>query len=728
MNELDEEECRILVEFYNDSNAEAWDVESTWQNFDVHKWRGITIENGHVVEIDIHPSSGGVKHNNQGVIGGTLSANFSSLSELRKLRVSGQNLRGEIPHQLSKLKNIEYISFEKNKLTGLVPEIFSGMSSLKFVNLSFNDLEGEILNKFVHNERLSEIRLRNNRFKERIPDSIGNLKDLEYLRLDVNRFFGEVPGSFANLKNLKFLSLNGNYFLWGDIGKWMYGLESAFYIAIRGNQFWGEIPKEFKTFSSLTHLDVAENHIVGDIRAGLYDPSKMVFSLIDRQSMVAGQEDIKGINLRLLGGGLATLTPRVRGAGVKVFIVPGENSKIGTVEGCGGSLKRSIYFIPDTSENCTVRVVFSSCSSKACEPNLGKTNNVPNVSLENPSDKRVLSGVVQLRGWSRDQEWYTEFLSNSSNERFAYIRLDNQPKIRVRVSSFRADVVQSMGLSDFEQDRNFAWSYLFNSASLSNGKHRIRVYGASDLLWVDREFNVFNPTINGEYQYISGVTKSVTVKDFPIEGHSSVIEFNQAQQSFTISDQMDGNGRSVTSREVHFINSQAERSVHADDDSIAKIENPNASMVFSGVQSVRGWLRTGLTEADGRLSESPKLVFDGGAELDVVRENRSDVGEVFGYGYTSLLGWSVLGYSGTLKNGWHKLELKSRTFFGVKSYVYRDVEFLSFTPVNENGEQFYVRSYDKDILVEDFPYQGSDVTLRFDPAGQNFVMVDQYIH
>lgn len=106
---------------------------------------------------------------------------------------------------------------------------------------------------------------------------------------------------------------------------------------------------------------------------------------------------------------------------------------------------------------------------------------------------------------------------------------------------------------------------------------------------------------------------------------------------------------------------------------------------------------------------------------------RSDVNTAYGYSKETRLGWSLLGYSGALKNGWHKAQLEAQSPTSPNKYVYSETTFRSFTPLNEFGEQFYVRSYDKDVIVENFPYKGSDVTLRFDPAAQSFTIVSQAI-
>ncbi len=82
-----------------------------------------------------------------------------------------------------------------------------------------------------------------------------------------------------------------------------------------------------------------------------------------------------------------------------------------------------------------------------------------------------------------------------------------------------------------------------------------------------------------------------------------------------------------------------------------------------------------------------------------------------------------------LKNGWHRARLVTRSdIFPDNKYMMQETTFRSFTPLNELREQFYVRSYDHDVLVEDFPRPGSDVTLRFDSASQSFVIVSQTVH
>lgn len=730
VDSFDETECHALIRFYNSNAVYGWDYNDTWLSDDISRWKGVEIEDGHVVEIAIAYDG----YYLQKPLSGPISIELTKLTQLRKLSLFKHNLSGGIPEQFSSLKKLESLVLYKNNLSGEVPAIWSDLESLQTLTLADNNFEGRVLESLSSNVQLKHINLKHNNFKERIPESLANIKGLQTLDLGFNRFYGEVPKAISSLNELRTFSLIFNYFLWGDVEGWLDGFESLSSLKLAGNQFWGRMPESLKESEKLRSLYLSGNHIIGDLKNDFQHLNNWAYALVDYQSMTERQASLDEIKLSIGENGHATLTPRVSGEGVKVFIVPGDFHKIDRVTGCSGKLKENVYQIPDASKNCTVVVRFRSCTAGQCVVDIGSTNNIPNSSLENPDSSRVLSGVTQIRGWVKDSEWQEDFLWSWPSIRFVYVQFDDGPKTPIRQSLFRADVVSAMALNEKDRDLSFAWSYLLNSAVLENGKHRIRLYSRANLLLADREIDVFNPLTDGERKYISGVEKTLEINDFPIVGHRSKIAFNQAQQSFTVIDQFDELGNSLLSDEVFFVNDSVEKSAYFGEDSVAKIENPDSAMVFSGVQAIRGWFRSGLIDKNGTPGDFPQLVLDDGdEELGYVRnlnnfEKREDVNSTFGLLPQAEVGWSMLGYSGQYKNGWHRFRLQSSSGFSVQNYVYREAEFLSFTPVNENGEQFYVRSYDQDILVEDFPYQGSDVTLRFDPAGQNFVIVDQHIH
>lgn len=83
---------------------------------------------------------------------------------VRKLELSAQGLRGEIPQKLSTLPSLEVLDLSHNQLHGTIPDNFAAIEPLVWLDLSHNQLEGAI------------------------PESFANLKNLEIFWVNHNKF------------------------------------------------------------------------------------------------------------------------------------------------------------------------------------------------------------------------------------------------------------------------------------------------------------------------------------------------------------------------------------------------------------------------------------------------------------------------------------------------------------------------------------------------------------
>jgi Leucine-rich repeat (LRR) protein len=197
-----------------------------------------------------------------------------SIGGFENLQVFAMNdcsLSGEIPHWLSKLKNLGMIFLYNNQLTGTIPDWISSLNFLFYLDVSNNSLTGEIPTALMEMQMLESdktalkvfelpvyykspfiqylmpsafpkvLNLGINNFTGLIPEKIGQLKALISLNLSSNRLSGEIPLPICNLTNLQVLDLSANH-LTGLIPAALNNLHFLSTFNISNNDLEGPIP------------------------------------------------------------------------------------------------------------------------------------------------------------------------------------------------------------------------------------------------------------------------------------------------------------------------------------------------------------------------------------------------------------------------------------------------------------------------------------------------------
>ncbi|KAH6756535.1 hypothetical protein C2S51_038909, partial [Perilla frutescens var. frutescens] len=88
-----------------------------------------------------------------------------------ELKLSGNQLSGEIPDQLSLCKKLVTLDLSHNKLFGEIPSSFAAMPVLGQLDFSVNELTGKIPSNLGQVESLVEINVSHNHFHGILPST-----------------------------------------------------------------------------------------------------------------------------------------------------------------------------------------------------------------------------------------------------------------------------------------------------------------------------------------------------------------------------------------------------------------------------------------------------------------------------------------------------------------------------------------------------------------------------
>ncbi|KAK8670334.1 hypothetical protein V6N13_105089 [Hibiscus sabdariffa] len=173
-------------------------------------WKGVTCSDQRVTEI---------KLSNLG-LSGSMGYSLQSLTSLKELDLSNNNLAGDIPYNIP--LNLQLLNLAFNQLTGSVPYSINQMHSLQYLNLAHNKLQNQV------------------------GDMFGPLSFLSTLDLSFNTLTGDLPGSFKNLTSMNYMYLQNNQFT-GTIDVLANLPLDTLYIS--NNHFSGWIPDQLKSIN-----------------------------------------------------------------------------------------------------------------------------------------------------------------------------------------------------------------------------------------------------------------------------------------------------------------------------------------------------------------------------------------------------------------------------------------------------------------------------------------------
>mmetsp|Transcript_37119 Transcript_37119/g.90236 ORF Transcript_37119/g.90236 Transcript_37119/m.90236 type:complete len:592 (+) Transcript_37119:45-1820(+) len=146
-------------------------------------------------------------------------------------------LKGQLPKEISLLKNLQHLNLDGNMLYGEIPSL-SGLTSLQVLWMSSNELTGPL--------------------PKALPSSIANLD------LQENSFLGAIPVEWQSLTDLFFLGLRLND-LTSLPGEFLQPLSNLRYLDLEGNELQGTIPTQLGSNTKLESLYLEKNRLSGNL-------------------------------------------------------------------------------------------------------------------------------------------------------------------------------------------------------------------------------------------------------------------------------------------------------------------------------------------------------------------------------------------------------------------------------------------------------------------------------
>ena len=201
---VSDKEKEALVKLYNATNGSQWATK--WDlSLSVSRWRGVKVENGKVVELNL-------ANNN---LHGSLPNEITDLMYLEVLDVSKNKLSGDLPADIGKLGHLEILSLFNNEIKGHIPSSLYKISALKILLLNNNKLSGILSNEIVNFVSLENLSLFDNGFEGEIPKGLNKLHKLTEMNLSYNNFKGTISRNLALLDalNMTMFDESGNPFL-----------------------------------------------------------------------------------------------------------------------------------------------------------------------------------------------------------------------------------------------------------------------------------------------------------------------------------------------------------------------------------------------------------------------------------------------------------------------------------------------------------------------------------
>lgn len=134
--------------------------------------------------------------------------------------------------------------------------------------------------------------------------------------------------------------------------------------------------------------------------------------------------------------------------------------------------------------------------------------------FENPADTATVSGISLISGWKCTAGPLTVGFDGNTTTTY-----------QVAYGTIREDTLANCG------DTNNGFGFLFNWGRLSNGPHTVQLYeNGAEIA------NIAVTVTRYGVEFLTGVTNSTLVADFPTAGKTATLTWQEGQQNFVVSE------------------------------------------------------------------------------------------------------------------------------------------------------------------------------------------------
>ncbi|KAL2476288.1 Leucine-rich repeat protein kinase family protein [Abeliophyllum distichum] len=147
-------------------------------------------------------------------LSGSISTSLGFLENLEKLNLSYNRFNGDIPNGIFNLSSLIEVNLRNNILSGsLLTDICYNLPKIEMLRISMNQIGGNIPPSLGTCTNLKLLSLSYNNFAGSIPMEIENLSMLQIVYLGANKLIGNIPNEIGNLSALVYLDLDRNSFI-----------------------------------------------------------------------------------------------------------------------------------------------------------------------------------------------------------------------------------------------------------------------------------------------------------------------------------------------------------------------------------------------------------------------------------------------------------------------------------------------------------------------------------